>query len=180
MSAVLDAPPAIDPRMLRQALGRFATGITVISARTADGAEAAITANSFNSVSLDPPLVLWSIARQALSAPLFRGAARFTVHVLSERQRDLSSHFARQQPDKLARVAHGRDAKGDLVLAGCLARFSCEPHACIEAGDHWLFIARVDSLDFQDEAPLLYFAGAYQNLNPDSRGWKRELGDWAL
>jgi len=121
MAAVLDAPTALDPRALRQTLGRFATGITVISARTEAGEEAAITANSFTSVSLDPPLVLWSVAREAFSASIFQRASHFVVHVLSEQQRDISQHFARRQPDKLTGVAHTRDADGGLELPGWLA-----------------------------------------------------------
>ena len=89
MSAVLDAPPTLDPRALRQTLGRFATGITVISARTEAGEEVAITANSFTSVSLDPPLVLWSVAREALSASGSSGAGEASIvaaHSVGERR----------------------------------------------------------------------------------------------
>lgn len=166
MSDVLDVSPTLDPRALRQTLGRFATGITVISARTDTGEEAAITANSFTSVSLDPPLVLWSVAREAFSAPIFQRATQFVVHVLSEQQRDISQHFARRQPDKLTAVAHTRDADGGLVLPGWLARLTCEPDQCIEAGDHWVFMARVVSMAHTDERPLLYFGGGYQTLMP--------------
>jgi 4-hydroxyphenylacetate 3-hydroxylase, reductase component len=180
MSAVLDARPALDTRALRQTLGRFATGITVISARSDDGAEAAITANSFNSLSLDPPLVLWSVARHALSAPIFQRATQFVVHVLAQEQRDISTHFARQQADKLAGVTHSRDALGGLVLPGSLARLVCEPHECVEAGDHWLFIARVTWIGHTEQKPLLYFAGSYQTLKPEMPGWRAELGDWVF
>lgn len=168
MSAVLEAPPVLEPRALRQALGRFATGITVISGQTDAGDEVAITANSFTSVSLDPPLVMWSVAREAFSAPVFRAATYFVVHVLSEQQRDLSQHFARRQADKLSDVAHTRDAQGGLVLPGCLARFACVPHQCIEAGDHWVFIARVLSMAYTEDKPLLYFGGGYQTLMPQA------------
>jgi flavin reductase (DIM6/NTAB) family NADH-FMN oxidoreductase RutF len=166
MSDVLDASPTLDPRELRQTLGRFATGITVISARTAAGEEAAITANSFTSVSLEPPLVLWSVAREAFSASVFQRATHFVVHVLSEQQQDISQHFARRQPDKLTTVAHTRDADGGLELPGWLARLTCEPHQCIEAGDHWVFIARVVSMAHTEDRPLLYFGGGYQTLMP--------------
>ena len=166
MSAVLDAPPTLDPRALRQTLGRFATGITVISARTDAGEEVAITANSFTSVSLDPPLVLWSVARDALSVSVFQRASHFVVHILSEQQREISQHFARRQADKLTAVAHSRDLDGGLVLPGSLARLTCEPHQCIEAGDHSVFIARVVSLTHTDDRPLLYFGGSYQSLMP--------------
>jgi flavin reductase (DIM6/NTAB) family NADH-FMN oxidoreductase RutF len=164
MAAVLDAPTALDPRALRQTLGRFATGITVISARTEAGEEAAITANSFTSVSLDPPLVLWSVAREAFSASIFQRASHFVVHVLSEQQRDISQHFARRQPDKLTGVAHTRDADGGLELPGWLARLTCEPEQRVQAGDHWVFIARVLSMAHTEGQPLLYFAGGYQTL----------------
>lgn len=164
MSAVLDAPVALDPRALRQTLGRFATGITVISARTDAGEEVAITANSFTSVSLDPPLVLWSVARDAFSVSVFQRASHFVIHVLSEQQREISQHFARRQADKLTAVAHSRDLDGGLVLPGSLARLTCEPYQCIEAGDHSVFIARVVSITHTDDRPLLYFGGAYQTL----------------
>lgn len=178
LDAVLDEAPVLNPRALRQVLGRFATGITVISARTDDGTEVAITANSFNSVSLDPPLVLWSVARGALSAAVFQRASHFVVHVLGEHQRALSAHFARQQADKIAQVAHARDAEGGLVLPGALARLACVPHACVEAGDHWLFIARVTAMDQDEGRPLIYFGGAYQTLDPGVSGWRAQLGAW--
>lgn len=179
MDTTLSMPPA-DTRAFRRALGRFATGVAVISARTADDAETAITANSFNSVSLDPPLVLWSVARQALSAPLFKDACEYAVHILSERQRHVSSHFARQQPDKLAAAVHRRSPTGGLVLPGAIARFECVPHQCICAGDHWLFLARVIRFEASDDQPLVYFCGAYQALDADVRGWKQDLGDWVF
>lgn len=179
MNATLSMPP-VDARGFRRALGRFATGVAVISARTADAREVAITANSFNSVSLDPPLVLWSVARQALSGPLFIDACQYVVHILSERQRHVSSHFARQQQDKLATIAHGRSPTEGLVLPGAIARFECVPHQCIRAGDHWLFLARVTRFEASDDPPLVYFCGAYQALDADARGWTQDLGDWVF
>lgn len=166
MSAVLDAPPALDPLAMRRTLGRFATGITVISARAPSGEEAAITANSFTSVSLDPPLVLWSVARDARSASTFQCASHFVVHILSERQRSISQHFACRQADKLGGVAHTRDADGGLELPGWLARLTCEPYRSIEAGDHWLVMARVVSMAHTEDRPLLYFGGGYRTLGP--------------
>ena len=157
---------APDPRALRRALGNFATGITVIAARQADGSLVGMTANSFNSVSLDPPLILWSVDKHAHSCAAFLAAEHFAVNVLAADQLELSNHFARPQADKFAGVAHQPGIGGAPLLDDCAARFQCARHQLVEAGDHWILIGRVLAFDDFGRAPLLYHQGAYASLLP--------------
>ena len=117
--------PRADPKAYRSALGSFATGVTVITTPGDDGAPVGLTANSFNSVSLDPPMVLWSLARRSHSLPAFRAARHWAVHVLAAEQQALSDRFARSGTDKFAGVAITRGEAGVTLLEGCAARFEC-------------------------------------------------------
>lgn len=153
--------PALDPKAFRAALGSFATGVTVITARAADGAPVGLTANSFNSVSLDPPMVLWSLARRSLSLPAFAAAGHWTVHVLAADQEALSDRFARSGTDRFAGLAIEAGAGGAPMLAGCAARFQCRTSFQYEGGDHVIFVGEVVAFDRTERAPLVFHGGRY-------------------
>jgi flavin reductase (DIM6/NTAB) family NADH-FMN oxidoreductase RutF len=151
----------IDPRQLRAALGRFATGVTVITTRTPGGKLEGLTANSFSALSLDPPLVLWSIRRAAPSLDGFIEAGCFAVNVLAAEQRDLAAHFATPRAEKFAIAEHDRGHRGCPVLAGCLATFQCETESTAAGGDHLIFIGRVVHAAYRDGEPLVFCGGQY-------------------
>jgi len=156
---------SFDLRTFRDTLGLFVTGVTVITTRDQAGRPVGITANSFNSVSLDPPLILWSIGLNALSLDAFSNAKAFAVHILRDDQADLSERFAKSGLDKFA----GLDIESGLhdvpLLPDCAARLECLPHAQHPAGDHILFIAEVDRLASDpDSMPLVYHGGRYAEL----------------
>jgi flavin reductase (DIM6/NTAB) family NADH-FMN oxidoreductase RutF len=150
-----------DPRELRRALGRFATGITVVTTRTDDGRLEGLTANSFSSVSLDPPLVLWSLRERAPSLPGFLRSGWFAVNVLGSHQHHLSRHFATPSGRKFDAVAHEAGLGGCPVLAESLACFECSVFNRVPAGDHVIFLGRVERLTHREGEPLLYSAGQY-------------------
>jgi flavin reductase (DIM6/NTAB) family NADH-FMN oxidoreductase RutF len=156
--------PVFDARALRDALGRFTTGVTIVTTLDADGAPVGLTANSFNSLSLDPPLVLWSLRRVSPSLDAFTRAQRFAVNVLGEAQVDLSRRFASPVEDKFAEGVWAPGIGGVPVLAGCAAVFECERFAQQEAGDHVLFFGRVIALSEAPVPPLLFQAGHYRML----------------
>ena len=150
--------------MLRAALGRFATGVTIITCAGPDGTAVGLTANSFCALSLDPPLVLWSLRRVSPSLAAFDAAPHFAVNVLAETQVDLSRRFASPVPDKFAEGAWGAGLGGAPVLAGCAAVFECEVASRQVAGDHVLYIGRVLRLADLSVAPLLFQGGHYRML----------------
>jgi flavin reductase (DIM6/NTAB) family NADH-FMN oxidoreductase RutF len=156
--------PVTDTRMLRQALGRFATGVTIITTIDAGGQCVGLTANSFNSLSLDPPLVLWSLRAASPSVAAFSQGSHFAVNVLSEAQLDLSRRFASPVDDKFAEGLWAPGAGGVPLLAGCTAVFECERVSQQAAGDHVLFIGRVLALQESALPPLLFQAGHYRML----------------
>ena len=159
----------LDPLALRQALGRYATGVTLVTCRAADGRPAGLTVNSFTSLSLDPPLVLWSLRRSSGLLPSFEAASHFAVNVLAERQIDLSRRFASPEPDKFG-AGQWVDGPGDAgrlpLLEGCIARFECAVEARHGHGDHVLYIGRVLRLQTGDGAPLVYQGRHYHALGP--------------
>ena len=150
-----------DPRELRRALGRFATGVTVVTTRGDGGRLEGLTANSFSSVSLDPPLVLWSLGRHAASLPSFMRAGWFAVHVLGSHQQALSTRFATRGADKFAGLAFAEGLGGCPVLAGGVAHFECSVHDRVAAGDHVIFLGRVERMSHRDAEPLVFSAGQY-------------------
>ncbi|CAD5110307.1 p-hydroxyphenylacetate 3-hydroxylase reductase component [Zestomonas carbonaria] len=159
---------SFDSRAFRRALGNFATGVTVMTA-AAGGRKAGVTANSFNSVSLEPPLVLWSIDKRSSSYEVFERASHFAVNILSADQIDLSNQFARPMDDKFAGVRCEEGAGGAPLFADCSARFQCESHQRIDGGDHWILIGKVVAFDDLGRAPLLYHQGAYSSVLPHPR-----------
>ena len=160
----VDAPESVTPVRLREALGRFATGVTIITCADAQGEPVGLTANSFNALSLDPPLVLWSLRLQSVKLPAFQQAAGFVVNVLARPQLQLSRRFASKHEDRFDGDDWSTGIAGAPVLAGCVAVFQCEMVSQQAAGDHVLFIGRVVSLSQQALAPLVYQAGHYHGL----------------
>jgi 3-hydroxy-9,10-secoandrosta-1,3,5(10)-triene-9,17-dione monooxygenase reductase component len=154
----------IDSQHLRRALGRFSTGVTIVTCIDEQGLRVGLTANSFNSLSLDPPLVLWSLRAASPSLPVFSAVGRFAVNVLSEAQVDLSRRFAARGDDKFAEGAWSMGEHGSPVLAGCAAVFECETHAQHAVGDHTLFIGRVLACSESPLPPLVYQGGHYHLL----------------
>jgi 3-hydroxy-9,10-secoandrosta-1,3,5(10)-triene-9,17-dione monooxygenase reductase component len=145
----------------RQALGAFATGVTIVTTRDPDGTDVGLTANSFNSVSLDPPMVLWSLARRARSLSLFERAGHFAIHVLASDQRDISDRFSRPAADRFAGLAIERGIAGLPLLKGCAARFQCRTAYRYDGGDHVIFVGEVVEFDHSERAPLVFHGGAY-------------------
>jgi flavin reductase (DIM6/NTAB) family NADH-FMN oxidoreductase RutF len=151
----------------RRALGRFATGFTIVTCDTASG-PLGITANSFASVSLDPPLVLWSPARASARFAAFTESAHYAIHVMSEDQVDTCLRFTRAGDD-WAGLAWERGPEGVPVLTGCLARFDCALHAVHDGGDHAIVVGRVTSVwRGPGGRPLLFADGTYGRFAPDA------------
>ncbi len=157
--------PASDPRAFRSALGSFATGVTVVTARDAEGAPVGITANSFASVSLDPPLVLWSPARASRRFATFTGAQSFAVHVLAADQQAVCDAFVRAAQG-FGEVAWAEGPDGLPLLDGCLARMICGREAVWDAGDHAIVLGRVRAAERRDGAPLVFQGGRYGGFRP--------------
>jgi len=158
------APGELGADELRRALGRFVTGVTIVACRGADGAPVGLTANSFNALSLEPPLVLWSLRRASGSIDAFTQASHFAVNVLAEDQVDLSRRFARPSSARFEAGEWSDGQGGAPVLAGCVAVFECRRRSHHEAGDHVLFIGEVERIAAGAEAPLVYHAGHYRML----------------
>jgi flavin reductase (DIM6/NTAB) family NADH-FMN oxidoreductase RutF len=154
--------PVPAPQALRAALGRFATGVAIITCVDPAGQRIGLTANSFSALSLDPPLVLWSLRRSSPSLPVFSTAAHFAVNVLAESQVDLSRRFASQVADKFAHGHWAPGIGGAPVLGGCVAVFECATERELDGGDHALFIGRVVRISDVGVAPLLFQGGHYR------------------
>ncbi|MFH9010553.1 flavin reductase family protein [Streptomyces sp. NPDC017943] len=153
----------VEPRRLRSVAGRFTTGVVAVTAlRAADGAPAGLAVNSFTSVSLDPPLVLFCVARTSTSWPDVRSANRFCVNILGEGQRDLSTRFATSGAGKFDGVPWTPSPGGAPVLDGSIGWIECSVEEEIPAGDHDVVLARVHDLDtHHEDEPLLFFRGLY-------------------
>ncbi|MBD2837800.1 flavin reductase [Pseudomonas sp. JM0905a] len=165
-----------DSRAFRRALGNFATGVTVMTATAPDGTRVGVTANSFNSVSLEPPLILWSIDKRSSSLAVFEQASHFAVNILAADQIDLSNQFARPRDDKFEGVAAESGIGGAPLLPDCAARFECEMHQRVEGGDHWILIGKVVRFDDFGRSPLLYHQGAYSMVLPHTRMTQKAEG----
>lgn len=163
----------LDPRAFRRGLGNFATGVTVITASGPNGEQVGVTANSFNSVSLDPPLILWSLDKRSSSCAVFQASNYFAVNVLAADQIELSNHFSRPQSAKFASVVCEQGLGGAALLPGCAARFQCQHYQQVDAGDHWILIGKVLAFDDFGRAPLLYHQGAYSMALPHPRAPRR-------
>lgn len=155
-----------DPKQFRQALGAFTTGVTIVTTRGPDGLDYGLTANSFNSVSIDPPMVLWSINKDSSSAQAFTEGSHFAVHILSTDQEPLSNRFAKSSADKFAELELQRGPSEIPLLDGCSARFQCKTTYQYEGGDHIILVGEVLAFDRFDKAPLVFHSGGYRRLVP--------------
>lgn len=154
----------IDTQVFRAALGSFVTGVTIVTARDPEGRPVGLTVNSFNSVSLDPPLVLWSLALKSGSLPSFREARGWAVHVLAAGQEDMSARFARTGDDKFDDLILLDGPEGAPALPDYAARFGCEATFEYEGGDHAIFVGHVIDLQQRDAEPLVYHGGRYSRV----------------
>jgi len=155
-----------DTRGFRNALGSFATGIAVVTTLGGEGRPLGLTVNSFNSVSLTPPLILWSLAKHLPVRDAFEACEHYAVNILAEDQQWLSRRFAGREADKFSGVAVEAGLGGVPLLAGCCARFECRNSVRHPGGDHIVFVSEVLRFDRSDRPPLLYHGGAYRGLAP--------------
>jgi 3-hydroxy-9,10-secoandrosta-1,3,5(10)-triene-9,17-dione monooxygenase reductase component len=155
------AQAEFDNQAFRQALGSFTTGVTIITTTAPDGTPIGLTANSFNSVSLDPPMVLWSLAKTSLSVEAFNKAEHWNVHVLSQEQQDLSNTFASKGQDKFQGTSLEEGISSAPLISDCSARFQCRNMVTHDGGDHLIFIGEVLDFDQQALPPLVFQQGQY-------------------
>ncbi|CAN5349096.1 flavin reductase family protein [soil metagenome] len=154
--------PSFSAPDFRAALGMFATGVTIVTARDATGQRVGLTANSFNSVSLSPPLVLWSLARSAGSMPAFERGSHYAINILAAEQHELAERFASKAADRFAGVEFREGASGAPVLEGAAAVFECFNRSQYEEGDHVIFVGEVERCERRAGAqPLIFHGGRY-------------------
>lgn len=160
------APPPKGPIEFRNALGSFATGVTIATTTDENGAPVGVTASSFNSVSLDPPLVLWSLSKDSLSRPAFTQSGHFAIHVLAADQTALSDRFARSQSDKWDGLPWHTGALGSPLLDEHAAVFECKTRHEYDGGDHVILVGEVVEFEMHGKTPLLFHAGQYAGVSP--------------
>jgi flavin reductase (DIM6/NTAB) family NADH-FMN oxidoreductase RutF len=156
--------PAFDSRHFRQALSQFATGVTVITTRLADGTFRGLTASSFNSVSMSPPLVLWSLGTAANSLPIFSGNSHYVINVLAADQAHLAKLFSTRTDDPFGSVAFELSRTGQPILQGTAAWFECHNRSRYPEGDHVIFVGEVEECAIAGNAPLIFHGGQFRNL----------------
>lgn len=161
---------AFDATTFRRTLGMFATGITVITARNRDGSLIGLTVNSFNSVSLDPPLIIWSLANTSSVREALETCEYYAVNVLARDQMEISNLFASKTADRFKDVEWEAGLGGAPVLAGCCAVFEVRNTLRYPGGDHVIFVGEVERCDRSEREPLIFFNGRYASLagNPAS------------
>lgn len=164
------AESSFDSKELRRVLGSFVTGVTVVTTVDAEGRAWGLTANSFSSVSLDPPLVLWSQATRAPSHPTFAAAERFAINILAEDQIELSNRFATSGIDKFSGVETDAGAGAVPLLRGCSAWLECTVVSKLPGGDHVIFVGQVQSIRRNDRRPLVFGSGQYLVADPHDLG----------
>lgn len=153
-------------RDFRETLGRFPTGVTIVTALSPDGTPIGVTISSFNSVSLDPPLILWSLSTNSPKLEAFRRASHYAINVLASNQHELSNRFASRAEDRFADVAVLEGLGGAPLIEGCCAWFECTQEAQYPGGDHLVFIGHVERFAQGDEgSPLVFFDGGYRRLD---------------
>ncbi len=155
----------VESPLFRQLLGRFATGVTVITARTAQGDPVGMTANSLASVSLDPPLVLVSVEKVHEMHAALEHTTHWVFNILSSEQEAVSRRFAGAEADRFRGVSYRENERGIAVLDGTVAHIECEKHAAVPGGDHTVFFGLVVGGDASDRRPLLYYRGGYAGLS---------------
>lgn len=158
---------SLDARALRDALGHFPTGVALVTTRATDGRPIGLTINSFASLSLDPPLVLWSLVNKSPSLAAFNACSHFAIHVLAAGQRELALRFANPQvPDKFTGVAWQETMGGAPLIEGALAHFICLNHQRQAGGDHTLFIGQVEQHEHRAGEPAVFHRGRFAALTP--------------
>ena len=156
------APPSFGADDFRAALAMFATGVTIVTARSAAGEPIGLTANSFNSVSIVPPLVLWSLSRQAGSMPTFARGSHYAIHILAADQHALALRFASKDVDRFEGVAFTTGRNGVPLLDGAAATFECFNRSRYDEGDHVIFVGEVEHCErLAGAQPLIYHGGRY-------------------
>ncbi|WP_394270606.1 flavin reductase family protein [Qipengyuania sp.] len=150
-----------DSSAFRSALGSFVTGVTIVTVRNPAGEPMGLTANSFNSVSLDPPMVLWSLSLRSRSLADFRVADSWAVHVLAADQQEMSDRFASPDIDRFSGLEVRDGPEGAPLIEGCAARFGCRARFEYEGGDHAIFLGEVIDFHRRETEPLIYHAGRY-------------------
>ena len=155
---------AITPAILREALGSFPTGVAVVTTLSDDGKPVGLTVNSFNSVSLEPALVLWSLALSSPSIGAFRQHRAFAINILRKDQEELCMKFARPAEDKFSGVKWAEGYKGIPVLDGAVATLECETYQIVEGGDHEVCMGTVKRIHRTDSAPLVFHRGQLVQL----------------
>ncbi len=157
---------AIDPGLFRTVLGTFATGVVVVTTCDEAGAPVGLTVSSFNSVSLDPPLVLWSLALRSPSVRAFRANDHFAINILAETQLEICKTFGRTSADKFADVRYTRGMTGAPLLDGAAAHIECRTYARYPGGDHEIYVGEVLAMEGFLHEPLLFHAGAFRKFQP--------------
>ncbi len=159
--------PHFSSSQFRTALGMFATGVTIVTARASNGQLVGLTASSFNSVSLEPPLVLWSLSQAATSMAAFRTGSHYAINILGADQQALAQRFATRGVDRFADVAFVAGACGAPLLAGAVATFECFNRSRYVEGDHVIFVGEVEHCSLRAGAsPLLYHGGKFYTEHP--------------
>jgi flavin reductase (DIM6/NTAB) family NADH-FMN oxidoreductase RutF len=154
----------LDPKELRRVMGHFATGVTIITTKGADGTPYGLTANAFTSLSLDPPLCIVCVDRRAESFAHFYDSKVFTVNVLTREQEDLSNRFAKSGGDKFSGIPTVPGHHGAPLIEGALAHIECRITDTLEGGDHVIHVGRVEHVHTAPGEPLLYYQGKYRRL----------------
>ena len=164
------APPGIqDFRQLRDALSCFTTGVTIITAAGSNGVRVGLTANSFSSVSLNPPLVSWSLSLHSPSLAVFQDASHFAVHVLARNQQALSERFARPAQNKFDGIDYAEGLGGAPLIPDAIATFQCGNAYRYYGGDHVLFLGSVEAFESRPGDPLIFFRGNFCDLESNSK-----------
>lgn len=166
MSAPMNqqVPPFLDTRSLRDALGEFATGIAVVTARSGDGTPVGVTINSFASVSLEPPLVLWSLGLHSPSLAVFESCSHYAINILAADQVEFSQRFSQSQSDRFAGLDVKVGAGGTPILPGCSACFECRNEMRYPGGDHVILMGHVENFRRDEKPPLIFHGGRYRVL----------------
>ena len=153
-----------DGRMLRDALGEFATGVAVVTARSGTGQPAGVTINSFASVSLDPPLVLWSLGLKSPSLAVFESCSHYVVNILAADQVEFSQRFSQSQSDRFAGIEVRAGVGGAPILPGCSAALECRNEIRYPGGDHLILVGYVEGFQRENRPPLVFHGGRYRTL----------------
>ena len=160
-------PPGFSTPEFRASLAMFATGVTIVTARSANGGLVGLTANSFNSVSLSPPLVLWSLSQAASSMAAFSAGSHYAINILAADQKELAERFASKRTDRWDGVSFTDGVAGAPLLAGAAASFECFNRSRYEEGDHVIFVGEVERCSHREgAAPLLYHGGKFYTEHP--------------